>query len=353
MLGVSAARLERAISDGSYLGVQLYVSVGTETWVDIAVGERFPGTALGTDDPVPWVCCAKPLGALAVGLLYEGGALTPQTRVSSVVPEFAAGGKAEVTITQLLSHSVPYELDGIDRVDEPPLVHLPHEKALAVACARQLDRSRTSPALYSPFGSWVVLAEVVARLTGTGYFDFVEREILRPLEMDAVVYGDAVGGLADLYARTDAGHAVHRWLNLEEVLAPGSPGTGAHGPARELARVCECLVQDGWWNGRRILGRKAVPALSATVRQGMPDPGFSNLQLTWGLGVCTDSDWFGAPRGTRAVGHTGYGCALTMGDLDHRLVISFLSTSVTDEPLGRGRLMVQIVRDVYAAVASN
>lgn len=352
---VCVERLERAISDGSCLGAQLYVSVGAEVWVDIAVGERIPGAALGTDDPVAWVCCAKPLGALALGLLYEGGAVTPETRVSSVVPEYAVGGKAEVTIAQLLSHSVPYEADGVDRVEQPPLVHLPHEKALAMACARQLRASPGSGALYSPFGSWVVLAEIVAKLTGTGYFDFVEREILKPLEMDAVIFGDAMdtASLADLYRRDDEGYVVDDLENLEGMLAPGSPGSGAHGPARELARVFECLVHDGRWNGKRVLGQKAVRALSSTVRQGLPDPVFWGWTLDWGLGVCTDSDWFWVPKGTRLVGHTGYGCALAMGDLDRRIVISFLSTSVASEPMGRGRLMGRIVRDVYAAVASG
>ena len=350
---VSAERVEQAVSSGTYLGVQLYVSVGTEVWADIAVGERIPGAAMGTDDSVPWSCCSKPLGALALGLLFEEGALTPETRVSSVLPEYGAGGKTDVTLAHLLSHSVPYNVEGEDNT---PILHVPHEQALAIVCARSLVDPPGSRALYSPFGSWTVVAEIVARLTGAGFFDFVEREVLRPLEMREVTFGNAratargPGSVSDLYLGGDEGFHVHPLLNVEEALRPGSPGSGAHGPARELARVFECLAHGGWWNGKRVLGQKAVRALSSTVRHGLPDPAFCDLDLRWGLGFCTDNALFSAPRGARLVGHTGFRCALAIGDLDRRIVIAFLSTSVTDGALGRGRLVAQIVRDVYAAV---
>ncbi|MFF6806014.1 serine hydrolase [Streptomyces sp. NPDC012616] len=348
----SAERVRAAIDDGTYLGVQLFVSVEGEVWADLAEGQRTPGEELQVNSPVPWACCSKPLGALAFQRLVESGELTADTPVAVVIPEFAAAGKETVTLAHLLSHALPYDADADGAL---PIVGVPHEEALAVVCDRPLVAPPGTRALYSPFGSWTVLAEVVARASGRPFFEFVEAEVLRPLEMEGTLFGPARTGNdelrpSDLYQRHGGEHTVRPDLNVRLGVAPIQPGTGAHGPARELARVFECLAAEGQWQGRRIFTEHATHGMSSPRRQGLPDPTFCDLDLSWGLGVCTDPAWFGAPRGTRLAGHTGYGSSFVMADLDRRVVVCFLSTSVVDEAKGRGRLVDQIVRDVYSAV---
>ncbi|MGN5380924.1 hypothetical protein ACQ4WX_38750 [Streptomyces lasalocidi] len=55
-----------------------------------------------------------------------------------------------------------------------------------------------------------------------------------------------------------------------------------------------------------------VQALADTYRTGLPDRNFGDLDLDWGLGMCTDPAWFGAPSGTKVAGHTAYGCGLVV-----------------------------------------
>ncbi|GAA0921655.1 serine hydrolase domain-containing protein [Virgisporangium aurantiacum] len=344
------ARCQRAVDDGGYLGIQVYAALDGRPMVDLAVGHRDPVRPLTADDPLPWVCGAKAFGSIAVGQLVDQGLLDPWTAVADVVPEYAAGGKAGVTVAQLMSHSVPIA------DPSPTLPLMSDDEALAEVCRTPLTAPAGTRARYSGFASWVVVAELVRRLSGRTYEDYVEEQILDPLRLDRTVFGrrraDRQGGppFGVLYEVVD-GHFVPSSRLAPSAMAPHLPGTGAHGTAAELARVYGC-VATGRWGERRLLSAEAVTAIARPYRAGLPDPTFGGLDLRWGLGVCIDGVLFGAPPTACVVGQIGYNCSLVLADLTVGLVVAFLTSSVY-AGTGRDRVEKRLVRDLYDMAAAE
>jgi CubicO group peptidase (beta-lactamase class C family) len=85
------------------------------------------------DTMVPVFSTTKGVSSTAVALLHSRGLLDYDQRVAAYWPEFAAAGKADVTVRQLLSHQA-----GLAAIDRPlELRDLTGSPALAAALARQ------------------------------------------------------------------------------------------------------------------------------------------------------------------------------------------------------------------------
>ena len=105
---------------------QLTVDVGGERVLDLAVG---PG--MQADSLVPVYSSSKGATAVVVALLVQRGQLDLDATVASYWPEFAQGGKAAVTVRQVLSHQAG--LPGVDGgfTWEELLEHAPLAERLA------------------------------------------------------------------------------------------------------------------------------------------------------------------------------------------------------------------------------
>ncbi|MET9760116.1 serine hydrolase domain-containing protein [Streptomyces sp. NPDC006372] len=334
-----------SVESGAHLGIQLHVSWQGEVLLDEAYGESAPGAPLTADDAVPWVCCTKLLGALAMGQLMETTGTSPDTPVSALVPAFTGFGKQTATIAHLMSHAIPFDT----ATTTMPFGRLTHEEALEAVATFQLSGAPGTGGWYSPMETWVVVAAMVRQLSGLPFDEYVQRHILDPLGMEQTVFGAVrAEALADhritLHDRAE-GNFVPSTKLPDAILEPGLPGTGAHGPARELAR----LASPESWRDQLGLSDPTARTLTQHHRTGLVDTNFGDLDLDWGLGMCTDRAWFGAPRGARVAGHTAYGMGMVMADLEEQLTVSFLSTSIVPQD-GAGRLENHIVRDLCTAV---
>ncbi|MGN5380923.1 serine hydrolase domain-containing protein [Streptomyces lasalocidi] len=176
------------VSRGDQLGIQLYVSRRGEVLLDEAFGQVQPGILLNRTDALPWICCTKLMGALAIGQLLHHHGLSPHHRVAEVIPEFATGGKARATLAQLMAHALPFEPEQANL----PYSELSHQEALAQACAVEMSAPPGTGGWYSAMGSWVVVAEVVQRLSGRIYSEYVAERVLKPLGMSRTAFGPVV-----------------------------------------------------------------------------------------------------------------------------------------------------------------
>lgn len=345
-------RIRSAIANDRHMGVQLYASVDGETVVDEVFGEASPGTPLLRNDAVPWICSTKLLGAVAVSRLLDERGMSPGTPVAEIVPEFARNGKHDVTIAQLMSHTVPYAID-----NEAAFYTTDHEKALASLCETSLSAPPGSRAQYSPIGSWIAVAECVGRLSGAPYEDYVRRNLLTPLGLCHTLLGTPEPGTGDAVVPLP----LYGWeedpVEGQDVPDPvpasflvRHPSVGAHGPAHELARLVECLVRGGEAEDHRVLRPEAVATIAAAHRSGLVDGYFGGLDVSWGLGACVDSVMFGAPSGSHVVGHTSSNCGIVVGDMERGLVVCHLATNESFQGLGPGRLESRVVRDLYGLV---
>lgn len=368
----TVAAIEEGRREGLHLGAQLYVSRGGEPVADLAAGWARPGEELTPDHLMLWLSSTKPVTAVALARLWEGGAFGLDDPIAAHVPEFAAGGKERVTIRHALTHTGGFRMVGVGSETD-------WDEIVARICRRKLE-PRWVPgekAGYHLTSSWYILGEIARRIDGRPFDRFVRAELLEPLGMDDSWvgmpaeryrgYGGGAGGrIAPMWST--AGHAEragergegtptgHGWTSEARVTHP-SPGGNGRGPIRELGRFYEALLAGGVRRGRRVLRRETVEALTARHRVGLYDHTFQH-DLDWGLGFIPDNKHHGGgdpasvPYGygrwcsRRTYGHSGYRSSAGFADPVHGLAVAICFNGTPDAEPHRRR-MQRTIEAVY------
>ncbi len=98
---------EEIFDDPQELGAGLCIQVGGETVVDLwaGVADLERTKPWNRDTLVNTYCAIKPFTAVATLMLVEEGKLALDQPICHYWPEFAQGGKDQVTLRQVLSHT--------------------------------------------------------------------------------------------------------------------------------------------------------------------------------------------------------------------------------------------------------
>ena len=339
--------LEAEISTGLELGGQLFVELGGEVAADFGFGESRAGRAMRRHDLMVWMSSTKPIAAIAIATLWEAGRLDLDDRVARYVPEFAAGGKENVTLRHLLTHT------GGVRMLDTGWPKLGWDGIVAKICAQRLE-PRWVPgekAGYHLASSWFILGEIVRRIDGRPFESFVRNEIFQPLGakdcwigMPREVYAGLNDRLAPMFDVGEDGPRENR-ATAEERLTVCSPGGNGCGPMGQLALVYRMLANRGELGGKRILQPQTVEALTARHRVGMVDATF-RTRLDWGLGFIINSAHYGDDAlpygygpfaGRRTFGHSGAKSSTAFCDPDAGLVLALAVNGMPDDETHRRR----------------
>ncbi len=323
--------LEHGIGDGTHLGAQLYVSVGGQTVVDVALGEAEPGRPLGVDTLMLWFSATKIFTAIATMQFLERGLIELDMPVAERWPAFGQNGKREVTVRHLLTHT-----SGIEPVP-PPLGFATEWPDLVLMVERRGMEPGWDPernARYGPVNTFA-LGGLIEAVTGEHYPEWIRRAVLEPIGVNDTHLG---------IRRAERQRLAHRWAPMfdttgehpvrldafeaDEVIERFHPAGGGRGPARDLGKVYEALLEA--LDGRHeILQAPTVEIMSAPHRTGMTDLTFG-AAVAWGLGVVVADGppprpevpyGFGRFASARTFGHGGFRSTQALADPDHRLVV--------------------------------
>ena len=284
----------------------------------------------------------KPVAtATAVAILMERGKIARTDPVAKYWPAFAAQGKDRITLGDCLTHTAGLIADNSikDYVGT-------REEMLARIAALKPDNPPGKKFVYSDVG-FLVLGEVVERVTGQPLDRFTATEIFEPLRMADTRYRPSTNPrIAPTGLRNGAPirGAVHdpRAFALE-----GRAGdAGLFGTADDLSRYVRCLMRGGELDGVRILKPESVAAFV----KPRPVPGGSRSD---GWDVDTS---FSAPRGDRfprgeGFGHTGFtGTSIWVDPASQTAVILLTSRLHPNEKGNVTALRKQIATLVAEAV---
>lgn len=341
--------LQTGIDGGLHLGAQLYLSLhrsGEDNgeFLDLVLGERRTGQAMTPDTLMIWLSSSKPVAAVAVGQLWEREQLDLDDPVARHLPEFGAHGKSSITLRHLLTHT------GGIRMLNVGWPEASWDEIIANICAARPE-PRWPPgekAGYHMSSSWFILGEVIRRVDGRPFPQFVREEIFLPLgmkdswigmpEADFAAYGSRIGRMYSTESRTE-GPLVRAWDRAVHVVGC-APGGNGHGPMRELGRFYEMLLNKGRWGGVRLLTPQTVEALTTPNRVGFYDQTFRHT-LDWGLGFIINSQHYGAelpPYGygrrasSRTFGHSGFQSSTAFADPKHGLAVALVVNGNPGEP---------------------
>ncbi len=317
------------IAEGLHLGAQVYVSLAREVVADGAIGEARSGVPMTPEHLIIWFSLTKATVAVSVAKLWERGLIDLDGRVADYIPEFGVLGKEAITVRHCLTHTGGFRGgDAVVGKSKEPIANW--DEVVAGICAVPLEEGWVPGrhAGYHLLCGMTMLGEVVRRVDGRFYSQFVREEVFEPLGMDdcwvgmprdkVEEYGPRIGTMH--YTAGDQPAPLDRLDSLGS-LTRCSPGAGGRGPMRQLARMYEMLAGAGERDGVRILSPQAVEAVTARHRVGLLDKTFG-IVLDWGLGLGIDSSSHGRHSSRRVYGHGGAQSSIAYADPEYGLVVA-------------------------------
>lgn len=276
--------------------------------------------------------------APAIMKLVERGQLRLNDPVVRYLPEFTGGGKDQVTVRMLLVHH-----SGLRPIPALPESWSGTSDVLTAIYRDELVAPPGARFIYSDTG-YIVLGELVRRVSGLSLDEFFAREIAQPLGMQQTRFLPppewrpriAPTEEIDLPAGAAPGSGRGRLLRgvVHDPRARGMGGVAGHaglfGTADDLARFCRMILA-AWSN--TPAGTNPLPQLlaPATVRKmaAPQSPPWSRTRR--GLGWDIDSV-YSAPRGElfsdSSFGHTGFTGTSIWIDPSSRTFVILLTNSV-------------------------
>jgi CubicO group peptidase (beta-lactamase class C family) len=297
-------------------------------------------------DALFWIfSVSKPYVAVLVHQLAERGLLSLDDPVAAHWPEFAGGGKAAVTVRDVLAHRSGMPTAGSVRGD-----------AIAVTdwrlSVRRIERARlrTPPGAvpaYSPLAYGFVLGELVARVTGRPVTDVLHSELLAPLGLADTHLGLPPGlwsrhvplrvGAGDRARAGLAGPLVAAAMNRRAFRRAVVPAAGVSTTARDLALFYRAMLAVRAGERPDVLGAPAMAAALEPTTEGEVDR-TSGVPIRWGLGFQLGGprhaagavSAMGALSSPLAFGHNGSNCCIAWADPDRDLVYAYLTNRLAD-----------------------
>ena len=299
--------IQGALRQRVFPGLELLVAAGDEVllheaWGRIEIAQD--ARELGTGTLWDLASVTKPVAtAMALMVMLEKGLVSLEDKVAEFVPEFDAAEKQGITLRHLLTHT-----SGL-----PPLIDLFSE---GLARAEALQRLLHAP-LHHPTGTamvygdlnFLILAEVIRRVTGGALAEYCHRHVFHPLQMTRTAFEPLAQGWEIAIAPTQycpyRKQLLRGVVHDENAWVMGGEGgnAGLFSTAADLHRFARMILHDGELEGVRVLSGAGIEAMARNHSpRKLPPRG-----LGWDLkGEGTGYMSCGELMPAGAIGHTGF-----------------------------------------------
>jgi CubicO group peptidase (beta-lactamase class C family) len=367
------APVRAAFAQNFYLGADVGASVAIfvdgEPVVDLW-GGYFDTTytrPFERDSIVQGFSSTKTITALCALILADRGEIDLDAPVAKYWPEFAAAGKGDVRVQQLLGHT-----SGVAGWTEPTtlLDIYDWEKSTAILTrqAPWWTPGRTSG--YHGINQGHLVGEVVRRVTGKTLGTFLAEDVAGPLGVGTDYY---IGTPAEADARVSLlikgrpndrpmmGTSIDRALwnphpTLEDTWSlewrrAEIGAVNGHGNARGIATL-QSVLASGGANGVRLMSDAGRERVLEQQSDGLDL--VLGIEARWGMGYSLEQTLAGAPASARVAHWAGNGGSLSFVDLDARMAIGYTPNRWLggSYPLSMQRA-INIVKAAYASVGGR
>ncbi|MGE0822364.1 MAG: serine hydrolase domain-containing protein [Candidatus Binatia bacterium] len=310
----------------------------------------------------------KAFTSAAAWLLMQEGKLRPEDRVVKFVPEFGTNGKDAVTVEQLLIHTsaIPYaphwQKDWGDK-----------KRRMERFAQWRLDHEPGTKFVYHISANFWPLAEIIERVSGQDYRDFIRTRIAEPLGLpdlrvgvsgavhervtDLVWVGEALTaadyekmGITPPRASTTAiSEEGVLELNERGTREVGSPSAGGMTTAGDIALFYQALLNDGRaYNGTQVWQPEMLKEARRVRTGNLKDPYFGYVaNRALGIAIAGDDGkanmrGFGRTNSPTSFGHPGFGGQSGWADPVTGISFGYLTNGFDRNDLREGRRRVAL-----------
>lgn len=327
------------------LGAAVVVYADGRKVVDLWAGtaDQRTGRPWLFDTPAIVFSVTKGVLAICAYRLVGQGLLDLEAPVARYWPDFAAHGKADITVRMLLSHragmpALDPALSYSEAISWDPVIWAIEEQ-------EPLWKPGTAHSYHTITYGWLI-GEVIRRITGQSPGAFLRAELSNPLELDLWIGApesvieraawleppmpDTDPVLAAVIAEWSANEPVAEraatmggafgfpladgqvTFNDPEIQRAEIPGANGMGTADSLARLYAACVSDIY--GRRIMTPEQIDDALVVRSIGQQVFGPPDRGERWGTGFALDSPPARPLLGPRSFGHGGAGGELAFAD---------------------------------------
>ncbi|MFD3535701.1 serine hydrolase [Streptomyces sp. NPDC058664] len=272
----------------------------TDTGVELPPEKQLPMTE---DTVFDLASVSKLFTSILAVQQIERGALELEAKVTAYLPEFGGGGKGDVTVRQLLTHTSGFR-SWIPLYREPT-----REGKLRRLWAETLANPPGSAYLYSDL-NLITLQLILEEITGLGLDVLLHDEITAPLGMHRTRFNPPLSWRPEIAATEDARppwSGLDRgmvWGEVHDENAHSLGGVAGHAGifsrAWDLAILARTLLNGGAYGRARILSPASVELMFTDFNTAFPGD-------EHGLGFELHQHWYmGAMATPRTAGHTGF-----------------------------------------------
>jgi CubicO group peptidase (beta-lactamase class C family) len=361
--------LARNLDSGEELGASLVLDLDGDIVIDIWGGYCDEART------VPWTehtitnvwSSTKTVTSLAALILADRGELDVDAPVARYWPEFAASGKQDIAVRQVMSHS-----SGVSGLDQPAVIEDLYDwpKATARMAAQAPWWEPGAASGYHALNYGHLVGELVRRITGKTLKQFVAEEIAGPLGADFQI-GAAEsdwGRIAnvvpppplpfDLTQLDPASPAVRTLTGpAAEAGVANTPGwrradigaANGHGNARSVARIMSVVARGGEVDGIRLLRPETIETIFREQVSGIDL--VLGVPLRFGIGYgLPPPDTLPWIPDEKICFWGGWGGSMIVMDVGRRMTISYMMNKMgpgivgSERSAGYGQAIFDAVR---------
>lgn len=355
--------LQQNIANNSEVGASLCVNIDGRNVIDLWGGHFDPErTKPWKKDTVTAVwSCSKVVCNLAALTLIDRGLLDPNENVAAYWPEFAARGKENVKVWQIMSHS-----SGVSGW-EPPIswedvFHL--RKSTEKLAAQEPWWTPGERNGYHLVNQGHLIGEIVRRVSGKSLTQFISDELTTPLgadfqlgvsEKDWSRTADVIPPpprdlegveLNPVALKVYAGPPMDATISSTPAFRGAEiGGAGGFSNARALARIGSIVSLGGAVDGKKYLSADTIDKMMTEQISGHDMVTFLYIRYGLGVGLPVPQTFPFIPEG-RICYWGGWGGSLMIMDRDRRMTIGYAMNNMGSAVIGNDRSQ-EYVEEIY------
>ncbi|MCC8967088.1 beta-lactamase family protein [Bradyrhizobium sp. Pear76] len=324
------------------VGADFALYVGGELVVELWSGFRDEaGTTPWARDTIANVfSAAKGLNGACYAMAVDRGLASYEDKVSDHWPEFAAGGKQDITLGQLLSHQ-----SGICGFADPATIEdlLAGERSAARLAAQTPLWEPGTACGYNTLSSGIIFTALFRRITGMSIKQFVAENIAAPLQLDLSigVPPDQRGRIAPVIAGADQSSAGAQAPSIYQTLANMNPQITGSIANTEAWKDADLPSANGFANGKGLASfynALIVPNSPLVSRQTLAEatrPRIEGIDLVrqapqrWSAGFWLNPNKLSYGPNDEAFGHSGWGGSFAFADPVAGVAVGYVMNRMT------------------------